>query len=128
VLADLGGRHAERHRGVEHPRAVDVNRDALVRRDLAHCCQSFERDHRAAGVVVRRLHRDERRRKLHPRHRRLNQLAQRGNIGRAALGRIDAREKSGELGDAAELAAHDVGFRVEQHFAAVAVGVGEQRD
>jgi hypothetical protein len=124
---DRGGIDAEPDRGIEEPRAVDVNGDALGVAERVNRRHVGERQHRAAGIVMRRLQGDERGGEAVGQHCRVDRLAHCLDIHGAARAGKGAMEEPGESGNAAELGAQDVRARLAHHLAA-APAMGEEGD
>ena len=68
----------------------------------------IERQHRAAGAVVRRFHLDQGGRQLVGLHLRADRLGQGAGIHRPAFTADRAVEQAGDLGDGAHFALEDV--------------------
>ena len=127
MARDVLSRHAERHGGVEQPRAIGVHGNAVLpaeRVDLRHV---IERQDGAARAVVSRFHLDQGRRQLVGFHLGADRLGQDAEIHGPAFTADRAVEQAGDLGDGAHLALEDVRALFQQHFAA-APCMGHQCD
>ena len=126
IPSNFAGRRAQRNCCVEDPCAVEVDLHVVVTRKLTHRLHVGERQHRAAGTVVRVFHPDKRSAHLVARsgpHR----FAQGIEVHRAVSPRNAAVKQSRDGGDAAEFGVERVRAAFEQHFA-TALGVSEHGD
>ena len=119
MLGNFAGSHTQRNCCVEDARAVEVHRHALLVRDVRYRFHVGEREHRAAGAVVRVLHPDERRAHLVARGR-PDRLVEQVEIHRPALTRYAAEEEPRDGGDAAQFRVQRVRAVLEHDLAAAA--------